>query len=139
MKVRDLAATLLCITLTLGLSQAVHADPNPNPPGKPPPQTCALPLHTVILAGDHDCVEELVEVWNAIDDLPDGRDETNLKLKVCAADNKLHIDPPKTQDAIDKLINIKDTVGTKRKIVEPHKSNIIAAADKAIACLVPTL
>ena len=143
MKICNLAVTLLTVTLILGVSQAVHA--GPNPPGKPERQTCTLPLHTVIVAADpHACITELIDVWDAIARLPDveyvpGRDELNLQSKVCAADNKLHAIPPKTQNAIDKLEDIKLTVSNKKKIAKADKDDITKYADIAIGCLLATL
>jgi hypothetical protein len=112
MKIRNLAATLLTVTLSLGVSQAVQADPNPDPPGKPDPQECTVTLH-ILLPEDHACASKLFAVWEAIDELPDignnpGRDRLNLQSKVCAADNKLHVDPPKTEDAIEDRRSAKD-------------------------------
>jgi len=112
MKIRNLAATLLTITLTLGVSQAVHADPNP--PGKPEPQECTVELHRVTLDKEHYCAGDLLNVFDEIGELSGvgnnpGRDELNLQSKVCAADNKLHVEPPKppkTENAIDKLKDI---------------------------------
>ena len=64
------------------------------------------------------------------------RDESKLKSKVCAADNKLHIMPtPKTGDAIQKLQDIIDTVNSKAKISEDDAGNISYEAYLAQFCI----
>jgi hypothetical protein len=141
MKVRDLAATLLTVTLTLGVSQAVQADPDRR--GPPDPELdCSLPVrHAVISLTDHICIEELLEVFNTIGDAsPDNinlRDQSRLQSKVCAADDKLEVMPTpdrKFDDAVKKLNEVISTVVTKPKIVDDG-GKIKEAAECAIYCI----
>jgi hypothetical protein len=139
MKVRDLVATLLCITLTLGLSQAVHADPNR--PGPPDPEIdCqTLIFHTLIGPQEHICIAELLTVFNTIgnasDDDVNPRDKSRLQSKACAADDKLEVTPvPKFADAHKKLDDLIQTVANKAKIVDVE-NKITDAALAAKACI----
>lgn len=139
MKIRDLAATLLTVTLTLGVSQAVQADPNR--PGPPDPELdCSLPVqHAVILPSDHICIEELLEVFKEIANSSDAnvnpRDKSRLQSKVCAADDKLEVTPiPKFADARQKLDDIIQTIANKAKIVDVE-NKITNAAVTAKGCI----
>jgi hypothetical protein len=118
MKVRDLAATLLTVTLTLGVSQAVQADPDRR--GPPDPELdCSLPVrHAVISLTDHICIEELLEVFNTIGD----------------ASQVMPTPDRKFDDAVKKLNEVISTVVTKPKIVDDG-GKIKEAAECAIYCI----
>jgi hypothetical protein len=122
MKIRNLAAMLLTLSLTLAASQsALAGKPSDKPP---PPLTCNLNDHT------HACITELRGVSYAIDwaTLND-KDASRLQSKLCAADNKLHVTPTaKTIDAIQKLQDIIDTVNSKKKISQEDAATISGEA-----------
>ena len=134
MKIRNVAAMLLTVCLTLAASQsALAGGPDNKPPSdKPPaPLTCNLNDHT------HACTADLLGVAYAINwaDLND-KDASRLQSKLCAADNKLHVMPtPKTSDAIQKLQDIIDTVNSTRKISQEDAANISGEALLAQDCI----
>ena len=131
MKIRNLAAMLLTLSLTLAAAQSALA-------GKPadPPPTLACDLTKEDLHA-HKCRVELNGVAYAIGgaELND-KDAPRLQSKLCAADNKLHVTPtPKTSDAIQKLQDIIDTVNSKRKISQEDAANISGEALLAQDCI----
>jgi hypothetical protein len=133
MKIRNLAAMLLTLSLSMAASQSALAGKPTDPP--PPTLTCDL---TDEVLHEHGCRVELLDVFYAIGGAMSvsDRDESKLKSKVCAADNKLHIMPtPKTDDAIQKLQNIIDTVNSKAKISEDDAGNISYEAYLAQICI----
>lgn len=86
----------------------------------------------------HDCAAQLSVVFNTIGGAlsVSDRDESKLQSKVCAADDKLHIEPvPKTDDAILKLQNIIDTVNSKAKISAADAAEITYDAMDAQDCI----
>lgn len=139
MKIRDLAATLLTVILTLGVSQAVHADPDrPGPPD--PKEHCDLPKRHESLI-NHICVIALLEVFNTIEDASNvnvnARDKSTLQSKVCDADDKLEVIPTpdrKFDDAVQKLTDVINAVDTKAKIIDVN-NDIKNAAQCAIDCI----
>ena len=131
MKIRNLAAMLLTLSLTLAASHSALAK------GPPPPTTVSCNL-TLEIHGEHDCRVELLSVFDEIAGAMSVniRDESKLLSKVCAADDKLHVMPSaKTSDAIKKLQNIIDTVNSKVKISEDDAGDISYEAYLAQICI----
>lgn len=132
MKIRNLAAMLLTLSLSLVAAQYALAE-KPTKPRPPPTLTCVLDE-----SHDAHCGVELQAVFYAIGGAMSvsDRDESRLKSKVCAADNKLHTMPtPKTDDSIQKLQDIIDTVNSKAKISEDDARNISYEAYLAQSCI----
>jgi len=135
MKIRNLVATLLTMTLSLGAFQAAIAVPPgpPDPDPGEPPCNLNVPPHD-----DHACRAQLNGLFLTIGgaDSVNLRDESKLQSKVCAADEKLHVTPsPKTGDAIQKLADIIETVNSKKKISVADAAAIEAEAVLAQICV----
>ena len=124
MKIKSIAGKLLAITLMLGFSQVTLAKGPPDPD----PAPCNLEDAAV---HDHACRLELKVVFDTIGGALSGndRDASKLQSKVCAADSKVEIG--KTEDAVQKLQNIIDTVNTKAKIDAADAAEIAAEAQAA--------
>ena len=139
MKLRNLAATLLAMTLSLGAFQAAFASP---PPGNPPVFLCNLsdtPTSVREFHDEaHDCRIELHAVILAIIGL-DGlstRDVDRLTSKVCAADGYLHLDKDKTLNANQKLGDVSFKVTDNPKIDDNDEAEfnlVVAAAQTCIS------
>jgi hypothetical protein len=141
MKIKSIVGNLLTITLMLGLSQSVFAGSNDRGPPAPdsgePPCDLSIKLHA-----DHECRAQLATVFYTIGgaDSVYSRDESKLQSKVCAADSKLHVEPvAKTDDAVQKLQDIIDTVNSKRKISPADAADIADDAYDAQTCIDPNL
>ena len=130
MKIRNLAAMLLTLSLSLVAAQSALA--KPPSPGTP---SCVL---TELSHDAHGCRVALLTVFDAIAGgmSVNARDESKLQSKVCSADDKLEVLPsPKTDDAIQKLQDIIDTVNSKAKISEDDAGNISYEAYMAQICI----
>lgn len=134
MKIRNLAAMLLTLSLSLAAAPYALAEKPTDPP--PPPSTPSCDM----TESSHDahCGLALLTVFDAIADgmSVSTRDESKLQSKVCSADDKLEVSPfPKTGDAIQKLQDIIDTVNSKRKISDKDAKYISDQAVLAQICV----
>ena len=137
MKIRNLTAMLLTMTLSLGASQAVLAGGNPHTDDPPPTFECDL-SESVTFDHPHLCRGALYTVVMTIRgaDLT-AKDSAQLQSKVCAADSYLHSNKDKTDNAIQKLGDIIFKVENNPKIDDvPDETDIIRDAGDAQTCIV---
>ena len=120
----------IAASAALMASVAISGNAFAGPPeGKGPPpakdEACTLSDYS------HACIETLKSVDWAImgADSVNDRDRSTLRNKVCEANFKFEAD--KLGDAYDKLIDISMTIQGKKKVLQPDRDSISAAAEDA--------